>query len=73
MLFFGPPSALQFGARDLGYSFLGRIGEPTEVVIMDLKVRNKGRKMSREQSEEEDGVMGTNVGRVSDENLGDRG
>ena len=36
---------------------------------MDLKVRNKTRKMSREQPEEEDDVMGTEVGPVSDENV----
>ena len=38
------------------------------MVVVDLKVRNKNRKMSREQSEEEDGVVGTEVGPASDGN-----
>ena len=63
------PSPLQFGAHDLGYSFLGSGGEPTEVVVVDLKVRSKSRKMSRERSEEEDGVVGTEVGPMSNENV----
>ena len=29
------PSPLQFGARDLGFPFLGSGGEPTEVVGLD--------------------------------------
>ena len=61
------PSPLQFGACDPGYYFLGSGGEPTEVVVVDLKVKNKSRKMSREQSDEEDGVVETEVGRVDDE------
>ena len=28
---------LQFGSRDLGYSFLGSGGEPTKVVVVDQK------------------------------------
>ena len=39
------------------------------MVVVDLKVRNKSLKMSREQPEEEDDVMGTEVGPVSDENV----
>ena len=46
---------------------LGSGGEPTEVVVVDLKVKNKSRKMSQEQSEEEDGVVETEVGPVDDE------
>ena len=38
------------------------------MVVVDQKVRNKSRKMSREQSEEEDVVVGTEVGLASDGN-----
>ena len=38
------------------------------MVVVDLKVRNKSWKMSREQSEEEDGVVGTEVGPASNGN-----
>ena len=39
------------------------------MIIVDVKVRNKSRTMSREQSEEEDGVVGTEVGPESNENV----
>ena len=45
---------------------MGSGGEPTEVVVGDLKVKNRSQKMSREHSEEEDGVVRTKV-LVSDE------
>ena len=37
------------------------------MVVVDLKVKNKSRKMSWEQSEEEGGVVETEVGPVDDE------
>ena len=37
------------------------------MVVVDLKVKNRSRKMSREQSEQEDGVVETEVGPVDDE------
>ena len=36
------------------------------MVVVDLKVKNKSRKMSREQYEEEDGVVEPGVGPVDD-------
>ena len=36
-----PPSPLQFGARDLGFSFLGSGGEPTKVVGLDQKFEDQ--------------------------------
>ena len=48
---------------------MGSGGELTKVVIVDLKVRNKIKKMSREQPREEDGAMGTEVGPVGDKNV----
>ena len=45
-----PPSPLQFGGRDLGYSFLGSGGEPTQVVVV-------GPKFEEQKSEDEAGAV----------------
>ena len=45
-----------------GYYFLCSGGEPTKVVVVDLKVKNRSQKMSQEQSEEVYGVVETEIG-----------
>ena len=51
------------------FPFLGSGGEPTEVVGLDQKLeqqKNRSQKMSREQSDGEDSVVGTGDGPVDD-------